>query len=603
MVSTPFVIYNQLVDNGPSWLGLDVSWKMALNYAFIKNWVWGKDIVYTYGPLAWLSTRTGLGIPAWLFALFDGFLIVNFYFVFIDVIKNNKNKFLAMVILISIMLVVNQTLGSDLSWVMLFLIIYWMVKTFYNQRSLFIALLLLLTVIAFYIKMNTGLIAIVLLCFHFINLFVCKKVTLLKLFACLASLVILIIASAALLRVSVISYITGSLEIIKGYNDIMYLDENHQGLEISLYLLFLAMMLWFLFKLWWQIREKKYNLILYTVASILYIFLLQKQSVLRNDLNHLYEYFSFAPIILLCGFTEPENQKPFLKYSSLAIILFALFFVSANRTIAFSLGRRITGPVTYIKQFSQYNPLAYANQPDKRYIPQRVLNSIGNKTVDIFPWDSEYAIENKLNYKPRPVFQSFSAYTEALEKINYDYYANQAPDIIIYNYDAIDNRYPFNDESLINLFVLKNYALVDTFTSNERLRMVLQRNANTIPLKFIKQKREGFFLKDTLAINQSNFIKLDIKYNIAGKIKAFLNKPPHIQISYMREDGKWFTYKTSVELLRSGIFVGNLVINDNDYLSLLTGRHTSIIKKIRFDIDNSYFDQNGFAEFYHVDYQ
>jgi hypothetical protein len=599
MITTPFAIYTQLVDKGPSWFGLDVSWKMTLNYAFIKNWIWGKDIVYTFGPLAFLSTRTGWGIPGWVFVLFDCFLVVNFYFVFADFIKNSSNKLFASAILICIILVVNQTFGSDLSWVMLFFIIYWMTKTFYDPRPVFISILILLTVLTFYIKMNTGVIAMLLLCLHLVNLFVSKKITPLKLLIYAAGFILLVLLSAAMLHVSIISYITGSLEIIKGYNDVMYLDEDHHYAEYSLYILFFAMMLWFGCKLYWQIRDKKYDLILYTIACMLYLFLLQKQSTLRNDLNHLYEYFSFSPLILLCDL-QGDDRKKLRQVPSLVFILFALFLVSANRTIVMALSRRVAGPVNYIKQLSTYNSLKYADQQNKRYIPQNVLNAVSNKTVDVFPWDSEYAFENKLIYKPRPIFQSFSAYTEALEKINYNYYVKQAPKIIIYDYDSIDNRYPFNDESLVNLFIIKNYTCIDSFASNERTRLFLQRKNKTIPLQLIAIKTGNFALKDTLIAGNANFIKLDLQYNIAGKIKAFLSKPSLVQISFMREDGQWFSYKTSLELLRSGIYTGNFITNDNDFLSLLNGKHTANIKKIRLDINGRYFAKIGTVHFYDV---
>src|SRR5476651_520490 len=127
MVTVPFAGHYHLVDKGPGWFGLDVSWGMTLNYALIKHWVWGKDIICTYGPLAFLSTRIGWGISRWALVLFDGFLVVNFYFVFIDFLKKNTDKFLAVAILICTMLTVNQYFGPDLSWVLLFFIIYWMI--------------------------------------------------------------------------------------------------------------------------------------------------------------------------------------------------------------------------------------------------------------------------------------------------------------------------------------------------------------------------------------------------------------------------------------------------------------------------------------------
>ena len=601
MVSTPFAINNYLVDKGPSWLGLDVSWKMTLDYAFARHWVWGKDIVYTYGPLANLSTRTGQGLPAFAMVLFDVFLALNFYFVFADFIKNNANKLLAVAILICMALLVNPCFGSDTSWVLLFFIIYWMIKIFDEPRPLYLAILITLTVLAFYIKMNTGLIAMVLLCGHFINLFTAKKLTIINMSGWFAWFIVVIMLSARLLNVSVLGYITGSLEIIKGYNDVMYLDESHNVIQTALYLLFLAMLILLLYMLWRQIATKKYNHIIYTIAGIIFIFLLQKQAVLRNDTQHLYEFFSFGPLILFCGFTAGNNQKSMLTYS-LITVLFALGFVLHNRGVGYSLGSRIAAPVTYIKQLVDYSPSAHTNQPDKRYIPQGVLGLIGNKPLDVFPWDSEYAIENKLTYKPRPVFQSFSAYTEGLEKINYDYFVKQAPDFLIYDYDAIDNRYPFNDESMVNLFILRNYTLADTFTSNQRQRLVLQRKETTAPLQFKHIKRLEFSLADTIPVASFNFIKLNIQYNLPGKIKAFVNKPPHVQISYMREDGKWFTYKTSPELLKMGLYVGCLVTNDDEYTELLKGKPAAAIKKIKLIVNGSLFSGKGLMDTYLVNH-
>jgi len=601
MVSTPFAINNYLVDKGPSWLGLDVSWKMTLDYAFARHWVWGKDIVYTYGPLANLSTRTGQGLPAFAMVLFDVFLALNFYFVFADFIKNNANKLLAVAILICMALLVNPCFGSDTSWVLLFFIIYWMIKIFDEPRPLYLAILITLTVLAFYIKMNTGLIAMVLLCGHFINLFTAKKLTIINMSGWFAWFIVVIMLSARLLNVSVLGYITGSLEIIKGYNDVMYLDESHNVIQTALYLLFLAMLILLLYMLWRQIATKKYNHIIYTIAGIIFIFLLQKQAVLRNDTQHLYEFFSFGPLILFCGFTAGNNQKSMLTYS-LITVLFALGFVLHNRGVGYSLGSRIAAPVTYIKQLIDYSPSAHINQPGKRHIPQRVLGLIGNKSVDVFPWDSEYAIENKLTYKPRPVFQSFSAYTEGLEKINYDYFVKQAPDFLIYDYDAIDNRYPFNDESMVNLFILRNYTLADTFTSNQRQRLVLQRKETTAPLQFKHIKRLEFSLADTIPVASFNFIKLNIQYNLPGKIKAFVNKPPHVQISYMREDGKWFTYKTSPELLKMGLYVGCLVTNDDEYTELLKGKPAAAIKKIKLIVNGSLFSGKGLMDTYLVNH-
>src|ERR1700722_13592891 len=79
MLNVPFCIKDMLVDKGPTWLGLDVSWKYTLNTALAQGQVWGKDIIYTYGPLGFLATRCGIGIPSWAFLAFDLFVVFNFF--------------------------------------------------------------------------------------------------------------------------------------------------------------------------------------------------------------------------------------------------------------------------------------------------------------------------------------------------------------------------------------------------------------------------------------------------------------------------------------------------------------------------------------------
>jgi hypothetical protein len=55
--------------------GIDPSWKIATTLALENGWVWGEDIVFTYGPLAFLSTRFLDNIPGFFLLLFDIFIL------------------------------------------------------------------------------------------------------------------------------------------------------------------------------------------------------------------------------------------------------------------------------------------------------------------------------------------------------------------------------------------------------------------------------------------------------------------------------------------------------------------------------------------------
>ena len=58
--------------------------------------------------------------------------------------------------------------------------------------------------------------------------------------------------------------------------------------------------------------------------------------------------------------------------------------------------------------------------PNNNQLPQSVLNKVGNNTIDSYPWNTQILLENKLNFMPRPIFQSYAAYTTDLEQMNID---------------------------------------------------------------------------------------------------------------------------------------------------------------------------------------
>ena len=57
---------------------LDTSWRQTLTYALVEGWQFGKDIVFTYGPLGLLMGNTYSGITFWPFIAWQAFSSVVF---------------------------------------------------------------------------------------------------------------------------------------------------------------------------------------------------------------------------------------------------------------------------------------------------------------------------------------------------------------------------------------------------------------------------------------------------------------------------------------------------------------------------------------------
>lgn len=253
---------------------------------------------------------------------------------------------------------------------------------------------------------------------------------------------------------------------------------------------------------------------------------------------------------------------------------------------------RYSNPFRYIKGILDYAPDQYLSHKDMRLLPRAALSKIGNQTIDVFPWDVNYLLQNRLNYHPRPCFQTFQANSEYLQDINYQFYEKEGPAFVLYDYDAIDDAYPFNDAAKLNLFLARNYEVVDSFMANERWRILLSRKPQTNRIRLTRKITEETINKPFSA-EPADFVKLQVTYTAFGKFHAFWDKPSPLLISYQRENGEWLTYKTSTELLKSGLYVGYLIRTTQEFAKLVCNDTASLekVKRVRIIGDERHYQK------------
>lgn len=606
MYTFPFIAYPEVYADGPSWLGLDVSWQMTLNYANMKDWIWGKDIVFTYGPLGFLATRIGWGVSRWVFLLFDFFIVLNFFYIFKDFLKNCTNKFIGVFILVGVTLTVNMLHGTDLSMVLLVLSFYWVHKTYQEPDTFSLVMLGLIVLITFYVKMNTGLLGIILFIAHIVLLYILNKISIKYGLIVLGSLILGLFASAWMLNVSVPGYIVGSFELIKGYNSVMYLNQEHYEIQSNMVLIYRMIKYLIIAYAGYLFLKGKLVQFFFLAITLGYVLLLKKQSYVRGDHQHLLEFFCYVPLVFIYGnFVHHRDtiQKYFTAFI-LAIVLLSLYFKSAlNRPVDDLFATRYTTKKEYVRQFLNAGSSEYIPQSDKRYIPPRILSEVGDATIDIFPWDIEYLLENGLNYKPRPVIQSYSAYTEYLQRLNYNAYLENAPEYIIYDYESVDNRYPLGDEAQLHMLIAQNYQPVDTFVSNGRWRPLIKKKTDNIkPLNLSLAETRKFDVQDRFPIvSGANMIKVYVKYHAAGRKAAMFERPPAIDLCIYTTDGREYVYKTSVDLLEAGQMCDKVVVSTEDLVTLLVSKEDlPDIASMSLSLDRDYFDPQITVEYYKV---
>ena len=78
----------------------------------------------------------------------------------------------------------------------------------------------------------------------------------------------------------------------------------------------------------------------------------------------------------------------------------------------------------------------------EQQVDSQLQAAIGHQTVESIPWDITRVRANLWNWHPRPVFQTYAAYTPRLDRLNADYLrSSRAADFTLVTWDDIDERH------------------------------------------------------------------------------------------------------------------------------------------------------------------
>ncbi|MCZ8243873.1 MAG: hypothetical protein O9323_19480 [Microcystis sp. LE19-131.1A] len=270
---------------------------------------------------------------------------------------------------------------------------------------------------------------------------------------------------------SLMEYLSNSWQISSGYSSAMSIVGNYPRLLIALLCFALSLLLMSL-----AIIDQKISL---AIAYIFPIFLSFKHGFVRQDAHVV--VFTLVVILLASLYTTIIKKSRFKKitYCAWGIIFLGCIIItsSPNSTI-----------LENARQWSNFSPDRVANNigvvissilnptelkmrgersttqnlqviATATKIPDSVLEKVQGKTIDIIPWEFSLIPGNQLNWKPRPIIQSYSAYTEKLDELNYQSLSKSPRDYLIYHFQSIDRRHPFFDEPKAFSYVVCNYQL------------------------------------------------------------------------------------------------------------------------------------------------
>jgi hypothetical protein len=379
-------------------------------------------------------------------------------------------------------------------------------------------------------------------------------------------------------------------QVVSGYTEAMSL--NGKKKEILLYLIISALILFVCFKIKFISIESKYFLIL-SIALFLYIAF--KAGFTRHDGHAMIS----ASALVIAGFLLYTITRH--KYLNLILILSAAswVFICYNYlgTAAFSLFKPVPPIYTdsfngLMMRFSNENLLKqqYVNRLSeiRKLHPIPILSG----SADLYSFEQAILLASGNKWSPRPVMQSYSAYTPQLARINEAHLtSNKAPENILFKLETIDNRFPALDDGLSWPTIINNYTPVPK--EGEFLLLKQRRSANITPRK-TKILTKSCKMNQQITLPGTSdllFAEFEINKTIFGSVLSTLFKPGSLTIHITLIDGSKTNYRIIAGMAKTG-FIFSPLIENTDEFALLFSNPGQIKNKA---IKSFYISNDGFG--------
>jgi len=336
--------------------------------------------------------------------------------------------------------------------------------------------------------------------------------------------------------------------------------------------------------------------VLITAWLCMFLFVVWKHGFVRADLYHMGFFFGLVPLLALSLELLPCS-KPLARLSSRGLVIagcaIAVVTVESLFSSSFksSLAQPFAGLRENLKSLLQPSIVEHAQRElyEKARAAAQLPNlseRIGRSSVDVFGQQC-YAIFNNMNYRARPVFQSYLAYNERLATLNEQFYFSEnAPKYVLFRLNAADRKFPPLEDSRLLRHLLLNFS-----PSGAKAPFLLleSRTSDRAKLKLLHEGTAGLNERFPLPENKEGCIWLEVSIepNWRGRLMQVLYKPGKTRIAFWAPDMRTSLSRSGAPapMLAAGFIASPLLLKTQDVRDFLDG--ASMIRPAAFSIELS----------------
>lgn len=548
---------------------VDQSLKWLFNHLFSNGLSQGRNIIFPHGPLAFFMYPTG---ENFIFsALVTMFLQVVFFFQLYRLLGEEKWPYTILTALLSWfifslsnfnLLILSNVLVSYLNFLK-------------DEKPIYKYNGFILTAFAFYVKAFVAILS-GMLTFSFLLILFLRKRNIKQ------SLIDLLVLLGAMLFLWLLMYhqLSGFINYCLGM--IHLAGDNSAGAALHptnnwlLIIPFLGMLVGLPF-----LQQSKEG-VTFGLLFLLSFFAAWKYGMAREDYWHM-RIFLFFVVISMILFLIYNRKKLWVNIPVIVLALVLFAFNLKNLHYPQPLSINYAGIGNFIKFVTSFSEVKEMKEKENLEIiavnrlPKPVRDQIGDATVDIYPDDLTIIAANNLNWKPRPIIQSYVTYTSWLDRKNADHFRSaEAPQFFIFKLnnnphdlnggtlESMDNRYLLNDEPNTLIELIWNYQRIyadNKFLVYSRRSQKMEFNSIVTPTSQGKWY-QWISVPDTTS--QIKRLKLHVKRSLAGDIKSFLYKDELYYLYLKTQNGNTLKYRIVPQNAVDGIWISPFLTSAAD---------------------------------------
>ncbi len=561
----------------------------VFNHLWIHDFAKTQHIIFPHGPLTFINFPLAMednlfwGL-VWQTVIRIGFIGTFLYLALVTVVAPTR-------MLLSGLLLFFILEFFKLDYLLVGLVANSLFLCLLTRKRAWYLLALVGMALGMYIKMSIGIMSIALLLPFLVIDFALHRGTI-KLLIRLLGIPIVLLGGWWLMYLNFEgfgNYFIGLLELTSGNSDSasVYPDNNWWYLAGS----GLCILVIPLHSIWREgIHESNKTILIYLLLGCC-TFAVWKHSMAREDPWHIYKIFSW--LVLVFSYLIILNKR--LNWQAMVLSTIALFFFYCNIKSAvdlFVLKADAKGYQHFSQAFFHQKALfkKYESKSRKSITPYNLSSNdrsiIGKQTTDCYPFNYSLIEGNGFVWQPRPIIQSYAAYTPWLDAQNANHFTSvNAPEYLIWETDvqqrdtwdaeltSIDNHYLLNDEPQTIQAILQNYTLL----SKGAGYLLFQKGKTGVPKQPVLAAAEKKSWEEWTTVPYLGdgllFVKLQFEDRWLKWMKAKLYKDDPLFIEYKLTNGEIRKHRISKQNAEQGIWINPFIHQpSNEVAYALTDR-------------------------------